>query len=258
MLKKTLMAGAVVAALAAPSFAFADDTPPYTVTSNVGIFSQYIFRGLEQTDGGPALQGGADLTTAAGFYLGTWGSNISWLRDNNAYYSAGGSLEWDFYGGYRGSVGDFGYEAGILQYQYIGKHVGAETVNTTEVHVAGTYKWITLSVAYSLFDYFGVANSDGTIYYNATVAVPLADSGLTVNLHAGHTSYAGSGNGAAANYSDFSGGLSYALGSYTLAALYSFAHGPGANFRVADDGSGDGTGRQQGLSQYVVSISRSF
>ena len=55
---------------------------PYTLTANVGIFSQYIFRGLTQTDAKPAFQGGFDFAHESGFYLGTWGSNISWLQDS--------------------------------------------------------------------------------------------------------------------------------------------------------------------------------
>ena len=257
MLKKTLMTGAVVAALVAPSFAFADDTPPYSVTTNVGLFSQYLFRGVEQTFGAPALQGGADLTTAAGFYLGTWGSNISWLQDAGAY-NAGGGLEWDLYGGYRGSIGasGLGYDVGLIQYQYIGKHAGAPTANTTEFHAGVSYSVLSFTVYYNLFNYFGVADSDGTIYYNLAAAIPLASTGLTANLHAGHTAVAGTGHGSL-NYNDFSAGVSYALGSYTFGGMYSYAKGKDGSLGVFTLPGDDGN-RQQGLSQWVVSVSRSF
>src|SRR4030081_1004235 len=55
---------------------------PYTITGNFGIYSQYIFRGLTQTDRKPAFQGGFDFAHTSGFYLGTWGSNVSWLHDS--------------------------------------------------------------------------------------------------------------------------------------------------------------------------------
>ena len=48
-------------------------TPENTVTANVGIFSEYIFRGISQTAGKPAVQGGFDWSHASGFYAGTWG-----------------------------------------------------------------------------------------------------------------------------------------------------------------------------------------
>ena len=108
-MRKSLITTTVLGALAAPSFVFAADAaaaPDLTVAYNIGLYSQYIFRGLTQTDRSPALQGGVDLTHSSGFYLGAWASNISWLRDYNntnlgAAYSKEGRLEIDIYGGYR-------------------------------------------------------------------------------------------------------------------------------------------------------------
>src|SRR6266498_1225542 len=84
-------------------------------TGNVGLFSQYVFRGITQTNEKPAVQGGFDLGHKSGFYVGTWASNISWISDYTPGVSA--SLEWDFYGGYKGSLpADFGYDLGVLYY----------------------------------------------------------------------------------------------------------------------------------------------
>ena len=145
MLKKTLIAGAVAVAIAAPGVVFAqavpvpadakpaEAKPPYTLTGNFGLFSQYIFRGLSQTDAKPAAQGGFDFAHESGFYLGTWASNISWLKENASLnggggpnvitgtYESGGSLEWDFYGGYKWSLpNDFVVDFGTLYYAYPG------------------------------------------------------------------------------------------------------------------------------------------
>src|ERR1051325_8201182 len=101
MFRKTVMAGRVAAAFSAlaasaptprepqdprahpvssPPTPPAPAAPP-ALTGNFGLFSQYIFRGLTQTNKEPAIQGGFDYAHASGFYLGTWASNISWLRD---------------------------------------------------------------------------------------------------------------------------------------------------------------------------------
>src|SRR5688572_12631109 len=145
MFRNTVMAGILAAGLA-PAMGFAQQpaaptpgaspgssattppttpapTPEHNITGNIGLFSQYIFRGLTQTNRDPALQGGFDYAHSSGIYAGTWASNISWLRENasaraggvtvpNGTYGEGGSLEWDFYGGYKGTVGDFGYDLG--------------------------------------------------------------------------------------------------------------------------------------------------
>src|SRR6476659_5272394 len=89
---------------------------PFTLTGNVGIYSQYVFRGLTQTDRKPALQGGFDVAHTGGFYAGTWASNISWLHDAGVV-DHGGSLEWDFYGGYKYAINeDWGLDGGVLYY----------------------------------------------------------------------------------------------------------------------------------------------
>ncbi|NBR27852.1 MAG: hypothetical protein EBT83_05495, partial [Betaproteobacteria bacterium] len=100
MHKKTVLAAAVAAALAISGGVFAADAPadakkpeeaksPHTLTGNFGIFSQYIFRGLAQTNRKPAAQGGFDYAHESGFYAGTWLSNISWLKENASNAVAG-------------------------------------------------------------------------------------------------------------------------------------------------------------------------
>ena len=65
----------------APAAAPAAPEPDWTFSSNVGIFSQYVFRGISQTNERPAVQGGFDVSHKSGFYVGTWLSNVSWLSD---------------------------------------------------------------------------------------------------------------------------------------------------------------------------------
>src|SRR5450830_273490 len=89
-MRKLLLASAVSAAFSMPltvsaqTAAAAAPASPHTFTGNVGLVSQYIFRGLTQTNGDPAIQCGADYSHASGFYAGTWLSNISWYTDQNA------------------------------------------------------------------------------------------------------------------------------------------------------------------------------
>jgi len=109
----TSNAQAQTAPAPAPAAAEVKPVEPYTITGNFGIYSQYIFRGLTQTDRKPAFQGGFDLATPGGFYAGTWGSNISWLHDAGVV-DHGASLEWDFYGGYKYAFNDdWGMDVGV-------------------------------------------------------------------------------------------------------------------------------------------------
>src|SRR6185503_8203245 len=83
MLRNKIIAVAVASAVVLPGIALAADAPaapasPNTFTANVGFVSDYAFRGISQTMGEPAVQGGFDYShTPTGLYLGIWGSNVS-------------------------------------------------------------------------------------------------------------------------------------------------------------------------------------
>ena len=105
-MRESFLAVILTAELAAAPAAVAAQDTGHSITANAGLFSQYVFRGLAQTDEGPALQGGFDYSYASGTatpYAGVWGSNISWLQDSSVYLRS--SLELDFYGGLRGIFG---------------------------------------------------------------------------------------------------------------------------------------------------------
>jgi len=197
-------------------------TPEHTLTANVGIFSEYIFRGISQTAKEPALQGGFDYAHSSGFYLGTWASNISWLQDFAAYSRS--SLEWDFYGGYKAPIGDtdFFFDVGGLYYYYPGKrNPGVISADSFELYGAIGWKWVSVKLSYALDDYFGArptgAKTDGTIYYDLTAAYPVGDSGFTLTAHVGHLDVDNDGSdndfttGGKVGYTDWKLGVSYVI-----------------------------------------------
>jgi len=230
MFKKSVIAGLTAAALGS-GIAQAQQPPasPHTLTGNVGLFSQYIFRGLTQTNGEPALQGGFDYAHASGFYVGTWGSNVSWLSDSSTY-RAGGSLELDIYGGYKGTIGktDFGYDVGLLYYWYPGDPApGAVKADTLEVYGALSWKWLSAKLSYALSDdVFGVTNADGTYYLDLTASFPVPNTKLTLIAHYGMQKYEGQTATGASNdnlfsYNDWKLGVSYSLPKdFTIGAFY--------------------------------------
>ncbi|HEY6598464.1 MAG TPA: TorF family putative porin, partial [Pseudomonadales bacterium] len=118
-MRKALLAASVAAAVAMPCIAQAQTpaatpAPDFTLTANVGLFSDYRFRGFTQTDYNPAIQGGFDFAHSSGFYLGNWNSNISSTLYNGA------PIEMDFYGGYKHAFGDFTLDIGAIYYYYPG------------------------------------------------------------------------------------------------------------------------------------------
>jgi len=216
----SLCAGSALAQTApAPAPAAAPPAPEHSVTANVGLFSEYIFRGISQTGGKPAVQGGFDYAHSSGFYAGTWASNISWLEDFGAYNRS--SLEWDFYGGYKNAFPgqeDWTYDVGLLYYYYPGKkNENISSANTLEVYGAVGWKWVSLKTSYTLSDnYFGTRptgeKSQGTWYWDLSATYPVPDTAWALVGHVGGLHLRNNGSGDFdANYTDWKLGASYTV-----------------------------------------------
>jgi uncharacterized protein (TIGR02001 family) len=232
------------AAAAAP--ADAKPAEPYTITGNFGIYSQYIFRGLTQTDTKPAFQGGFDFAHTSGFYLGTWGSNISWLHDSGVC-DHGCSLEWDMYGGYKYAFNDdWGMDVGVLYYYYPGSYFdGVTKPNTTEVYIAGSWKWASLKYSHAVSNTFGIANSKNSWYLDLSANYPINDA-WTLNAHVGRQEYGGSNNGIdnsdSLNYTDWKLGATWLYNGYNIGAYYSDTNARDAGYTLAGKNIGKSTG----------------
>jgi uncharacterized protein (TIGR02001 family) len=93
MLKNKLLNTLILAVLAVPAVALAEETSsPHTVSANVGFTTDYIWRGIAQSSHNPAVQGGIDYAHASGLYAGVWGSNVSWIADSGAVAAGTGSV----------------------------------------------------------------------------------------------------------------------------------------------------------------------
>lgn len=217
-IKKTLLAASVLTAVSGISVPAVYAADAVSVSGNMGIVSDYRFRGYSQTFGKPAIQGGIDLGLPMGFSLGTWMSNVSGNEYNN-----GASLEWDLYGGYTYTVNDdLSFGVGGLYYYYPGSYAYDSATmtqtkyNTFEWHVAATYKWITAKYSQTTNNWFGVSNSKGSGYYELNASYPLTDK-LSLNAHVGHQKVK---NNSTSDYTDWSLGGSYNLAGWNLGLTY--------------------------------------
>ena len=270
-MRKSLITIAVLGALAAPSFVFAADAAPasdFTASYNVGLFSQYIFRGLTQTNNKPALQGGFDVNHKSGLYIGGWASNVSWLRDNaneavGPVYQSGGSLEIDLYGGFKTDLKGVGIDIGALQYYYPGALNKAvyDKANTTELYGALSYGWLQAKLSGVVSKdawgfgkkYNAGTNRDderGTYYAELNANIPLADTGITALIHVGRQEFnqaKSSLTNPEASYTDWKLGLTKAfdnginVGAYYTDTNISKANAA-ANWTYAGKNIGDSTG----------------
>ena len=239
-MRKTLIAAAVAGTFCLPSAVMAQaaapaaaPASPHTFTGNVGLATEYLYRGIAQTRGKPALQGGFDYSHASGLYAGVWGSNISWISD--AVAGASANLEIDVYGGYKGTIsGDWGFDVGVLTYNYpgTGKTVPAFQQikqDTTEIYGAISWKWVTLKYSHSTTPLFGWAKTSGGVtpnlndgtkgssYLELNAAYDLGD-GWGISGHVGHQKVKGYGD---ASYTDYKVGATKDLGFGVVGLAYS-------------------------------------
>jgi uncharacterized protein (TIGR02001 family) len=166
--------------------AAAAPTPDWTITGNLSLASDYRFRGISQTNKQPALSGGFDVAHSSGFYIGNWNSNI------DSDFFQGANIEMDFYGGYKGSISDIGYDVGAIYYYYPGSgRAGQTKVKNTELYVGTSYGPVSAKFYYPLSDFFnaeqifGGGNAGGSYYIDLSGAYDLG-SGFGVNAHVGY------------------------------------------------------------------------
>lgn len=287
-MKKLILAAALTSAFAAPVYAQgaapAAEASPHTLTANIGLFSSYRFRGIDQTYGKPALQGGFDYSHESGLYAGNWNSNVS----SGAGFPDG-NLEMDFYGGWKKTWGDWGLDLGAILYYYpgsegrnLGTKADSGAVTNKELYIGGSWKTVSLKYYHSVDDYFSLRGWDstgtstgkstkGTHYLDLSATYDLGD-GWGINGHVGHLSAKNQHNGSYTDWKvgvtkDFSGwvvGLSYVgtnaedncSGSSTWQP-YCFAKS------LQDEGKGQAldassSTKDAGRGIAVLSVSRSF
>lgn len=175
------------------------------VSGSITLTSDYLFRGITQTDEQPALQGGVEWAHDSGFYVGTWGSSISWLSDSDPDISS--QLELDGYVGFRGDFGDsgFGYDVGAVYYWYPGSYpAGFKKADTTELYAGVSWNILSAKYSYAVTDLFGIPDSDGSSNLDVAVGWEFAPS-WTLNGAVGKQWVAGTAG--TATYAFWSAGV---------------------------------------------------
>lgn len=211
------------AAVTAPA---AEAASPHSFTSNIGFFTDYVFRGISYARERGAVQGGFDYAHTSGLYAGVWATNV----EKNALY--GNTVELDLYGGYVHQINpDLALNVGFLQFFYPNNNkpgvAGSKgtSANTTELNAAITYKWLTLKHSYAVTNFFGYnqaylgaalgsgdTRGSGYTELNFNYKLPVQDINLA--LHVGHQRVE---NYKGLNYTDYLIGVNkdFAIGSST-------------------------------------------
>lgn len=166
---------AAAAAVGPVSAAEPDSLIPGSFSGNVALTSDYLVRGVSQSNNGPAIQGGLEWDTGVGFHFGAWGSSLNFKDGGEA------TTEIDWSGGFAGSLGELlKYDVGAVYYWYPGAP-GVLSYDFWEVYGKASHDFgrfiVNGGVSYSP-DIFG--GTGPSTYFSGGLTVPITDK-LSVN-----------------------------------------------------------------------------
>ena len=176
---------------------------------NAAIATDYMFRGVSQTDGEASLQLGADLAFDNGIYVGVWGSNVD--------FGAGGpDIEIDTYIGWNVDLSArWNLDLMLNRYNYIGEQDGYGDSDYNElIGILALDETWSFTLGYTNDVY---ALDDDGFYYALGGSFDIGyDWGLDITV--GRSTF---GNSTGIDdYSDFSVGVNRDFGPVNLAVGY--------------------------------------
>ncbi|NIJ68019.1 TorF family putative porin [Xanthomonas sp. 60] len=203
---------ATAALLSLASFAASAQQADSPYSWNVTAVSDYVFRGVSQTDEDPTLQAGFTYTSPVGLYAGVWGSGVDFGPGDP-------STELDYLIGYGVDVTD-SVNIDVLLNRYT--YLGASELNYNELITTTTFAdQYKLTVAYSN----DVWNSGTDGWYYGVGGEWALPQEFTLAANVGRSTFE---QGIAKDYTDFNIGVSRQFGLFNLGLGY---HGTDGNGR---------------------------
>ena len=193
-------------------------------SGTVTLATDYIFRGISNTDGDPAIQGSFDYEHDTGFYAGIWASNVK-FRENADVDAIDtvqeASIEIDYYAGLAGEFGTgFNWDVGAMLVTYPGAEA---SLNYDYWEAMGALGYgfgqvalepeIVISLHHSP-DYFGGIGDANYINGTLYLALP-GDFGLNASI--GRQTF---DDDASLDYNDTKIGITKSLAGFDLELAY--------------------------------------
>jgi uncharacterized protein (TIGR02001 family) len=235
-MKKILLASLIMAAFGSAHAQVAG------LSGNLSLTTDYRFRGISQTQNGAAVQGGVDYAHKSGFYVGNWNSSVS-----SELFPTSAGIESDLYLGFKKEVyKGLTIDVGTMNYVYS----RASSFGTSEIYAGVGYGPVSVKVSQSLSNYFGVANSVGSRYYQADLAQPVT-SKITLGAHVGRTYV---NDSTSLDYTDYRVGASYDAAGWVFGGHFYTNNNYGGSAKSAMTVSGQSLYK----NTVVLSVAKSF
>lgn len=215
------------------------------VSASVTLTTDYVFRGLSQSDGGPAVQGSFDWSND-NFYAGAWASSVNFGAVGPTELA---SMELDLYAGWTPSTGPIDWDLGVVGYFYPGADdsLAAGELDYYEGIVGASFSvteaWaLGAQVAYSP-EFFGETGDAMYWELNTTFALSEATA-LTAAFGEQDVDIAPD------SYTNWSLGVTHAMHGFTVGLMYTDTEDAFDNGYVLDETNADG--------RFILSIGRTL
>ncbi|REL27341.1 hypothetical protein DXX93_12720 [Thalassotalea euphylliae] len=152
------------------------------LSTNIGVTSNYIFRGVTQSANDAAISGGINYNHTSGFYAGIWLSSIDFGSDGQQK----NGTETDYFLGYTNTIGAVSYDIGYALFAY--PTTGFEDSNFGEAYFNGSYADFNFGLAYTVYSQVekGQPFDSGDLYYSIGYNLSLPEEfnlGLTYGYY---------------------------------------------------------------------------
>ncbi|MCE7032505.1 TorF family putative porin [Lysobacter sp. GX 14042] len=208
--RRALSLGLVLAVPALPAVAAqSTQEPDWSVGGSVTGATDYVWRGVSQTDGDPALLLDLYAGHESGWYLGASAASVDFGDPDD-----GMDYELSPYIGWAGGLGAAELDVFVSRVMYPGVNDGYD-IDYTEIEASlGFAEYYHVGLAYSP-DIFNLGGHGW--YYTAGAEWPLGGSGLTLAVQAGHYDLR---DAAGDSYNDWLLGLSRGFGPVDVRLQY--------------------------------------
>ncbi len=177
------MALAAIPLMMLPAQALAQDdsgeeeTAAFEFDGEIGVFSDYRFRGVSLSGKDPQLTGEFSISHESGLYAGIWGSNVD-------LGTGAEELELDLYAGYATDLGGVTLDVGALYYFYPGNDGFDYVEFTGSLATAVGPGEVRVGMAYAPSQ-GALGNTDNTYVYIAG-DLPIGESPLSLHGSLGY------------------------------------------------------------------------
>lgn len=246
-MKKTKLSVAIALLATTPFTMAADDDYSFwgiTPSASVALTTNYMWRGVSQSNNDPAIQGAIDFAHESGLYIGAWASSVEFGDQDN-------SMELDGYAGFSRET-DFGgflpsaltYDLGILRYEYTGR----PDLNFTELYFGASASPFE-NFNFSTYWYYGLKIDHTTpgeyTDISADYTLPASMTGITLLAHVGHYNYKDGGD----DYWDWKVGIAKDIAGFNFEVAY-------YNTDISGAGNAPYSNNRLDDSKIVATISR--